>query len=193
MRGQRRPADRNGWVQAPSTVELEIRTVWQEDEMPEELTGSPGYLPFTLGAEAQAWVDSMAEVVDGGKAVYGRPKPVAPPVHRALGTPAPTPPPAPRPLETAPPAPRLGSLRATPPPRPPQPMPEIAGSDPVPPPQLAPRPRTLPKRVVMPEIGKEPADEPVVPEIAAEQHPPLMPEIGEEPSHPRPPLMPEIE
>src|SRR5947209_14622097 len=90
MRRSEARGDRSGWVKAPPVVEAEIRAVWQEDELPDEITKAPGYHPFTLGIEAQEWVDSMTEVVDGGKGVYGRPAPVAPPQHRQLATPPPT-------------------------------------------------------------------------------------------------------
>ncbi len=168
--------ERPGWVKAPSGVELEIRTVWQEDEMPEEIRADPGYQPFTLGSDAQAWVDSMIEIADGGSAVYGRPKSVATPARRQLSTLPPSLPPATRPHLPAPtvPPPVPGScIRA-----PRLLMPEI---------DEAPRPspvRTLPRRVLMPDIGEE------------EHHPakpPLMPDIAEEePAQPKPPLMPDI-
>ncbi len=152
----------SGWVKAPRDIELEIRSVWQEDEMPAELKDDPSYLPFTLGLAAQDWVDSMSEIVDGGKAVYGRPKPAAPAQHRSLTTPPPAPP--------APPAAPVssGPQRApsyTPPvgpapdptpgywPSPPREarvlMPDIDDTRP----PSAPPPRTLPKRVLMPDIG----------------------------------------
>jgi len=182
--------ERPGWVKAPSGVELEIRTVWQEDEMPEEIRADPGYQPFTLGSDAQAWVDSMTEIADGGSAVYGRPKSVVKPARRQLSTPSPSLPPAARPHLPAPtvPPPLPGSRIPARPVHLPSP-----GSS-IPPPRLlmpeideAPRPspvRTLPRRVLMPDIGEE------------EQHPPkppLMPDIGEEePAPPKPPLMPDI-
>jgi len=153
--------ERPGWVKAPSGVELEIRTVWQEDEMPEEVKAGPGYQPFTLGSDAQAWVDSMIEIADGGSAVYGRPKSVAATVRRQLTTLPPSLPPAPRPRMPAAPAgqaspgSRIRAPRLL--------MPEI---------DEAPRPspvRTLPRRVLMPDIGEE---EPPKPK------PPLMPDIG---------------
>jgi hypothetical protein len=189
-----RGSGRAGWVQAPPAVEAEIRLVWQEDEMPEELTSSPGYVPFTLGPDAQAWVDGMAEVVDGGKKVYGRPKPAEPPRRRAFNPPGPeiaTPPVdrvAPR-VESPPDA-------AEPPSRPletPRPhrravMPEIAGPDAAAPEPPHPPQRTLPRRVLMPEIGGS-AEGPErnatpMPEIgesagAAEGKKTVMPEIGE--------------
>src|SRR5947209_12783703 len=135
--------ERAGWVKAPSVVEAEIRAVWQEDELPDEITQAPGHHPFTLGLDAQEWVDSMAEVVDGGNGVYGRPKPVVPVQHRQLATPpppAPSPPPVTRP-PTVPPV----SYRASPPPKPRILMPDIDDA-PLPPP---PEPRVL-----MPEVAK---------------------------------------
>lgn len=177
--GGKGPSGRPGWVTAPREVELEIRTVWQEDELPPEITEAPGYRPFTLGAEAQAWVDSMAEVVDGGDAVYGRPAPLVPPSRRSLAThPAPAPPPAPAPAPAA-------SFKPVPA-RPPVLMPDIEGGPPRTP---APLPvRTLPKRIVMPDIGAavepRPApSHPAMPEIGGEEDdrkepPPVMPEIG---------------
>src|SRR5947209_2073536 len=188
--------DRPGWVKAPSLVEVEIRAVWQEDELPEEITRAPGHHPFTLGLEAQEWVDSMAEVVDGGNGVYGRPKPVMPVQHRQLATPPPPvvtrppadpspslpptnypPPPRPKPrivmpdIEEAspqpPPAPHVHMPdieAAAPPPNPKVRMPEIDGtSSPsgshavMPEIEDAPRSRqrTLPRRILMPEVGEE--------------------------------------
>lgn len=154
--------------------------------MPEELTSSPGYVPFTLGPEAQEWVDAMAEVVDGGKAVYGRPKPVGPVQHRSLATSPPTPPPT-MPTSKPPPttgrgtAPRTDAARlATTPPRQPletsQPihrviMPDIGGPEANPPRSSPPPLRTVPRRVLMPEIA-ESAETP-------EEQKPLMPAIGE--------------
>src|SRR5436309_1730541 len=137
--------ERQGWVKAPSVIGSEIRAVWQEDEMPQEITGSPGYVPFTLGSDSQAWVDSMAEVVDGGDAVFGRPRPAVPPVRRQLATPTP-PPPAP----AAHPALRQGGGGPPPPlhvpPRRDRPsMPDIGDGAAA----ARARPRTLPKRVLM--------------------------------------------
>lgn len=83
-----------GWVKAPPMVEQEIRAVWQEDEMPDEIRQAPGYHAFTLGTDSQDWVDSMAEVVDGSGAVFGRPKPVILPQHRSLTTSLPSQPPS---------------------------------------------------------------------------------------------------
>jgi hypothetical protein len=176
--------------------------------MPAEVTSAPGYRPFTLGPDSQEWVDSMAEVVDGGKAVYGRPKPVTPKSHRSLAS---TPPPAPnippQSVFTVPAArvePRPAPRRIV--------MPDIPGAPPA-------RVRTLPPRIVMPDIG---GDQPAhatphgsVPEIGTEAAPPVrehatmpdiggetsgraakgtrMPEIGEEGQPLRPsPRMPEI-
>jgi len=163
-------------VKAPASVELEIRTVWQEDDMPAEVTADPGYRSFTLGPDAQEWVDSMAEVVDGNNAVYGRPKPVVPTSHRSLAStnlPAPA-----SPVQSVLPLPPAARVQ-------PQParrriaMPEIAGGAPVP-------VRTLPPRTEMPEIGGEtPAPQPAypgMPEIGGDEPPkkptPRMPEIG---------------
>jgi hypothetical protein len=174
-------------VQAPSGVEIEIRTVWQEDELPDEVTKAPGFVPFTLGPETQAWVDSMQEVVDGGTAVYGRPRQAAPTAHRPLTpTPLPSAPPAqgPTPGPSAPP-PIARSAPASHEPPPIQ-MPDI--------PDGPPRVRTLPQRVMMPEIGEaepEPQEEHrVMPEVGddeAVRSPPHpgMPEIGGEEDPPR--------
>jgi len=168
--------ERPGWVRAPSEVELEIRTVWQEDEMPEEIKAGPGYQPFTLGSDAQAWVDSMIEIADGGSAVYGRPKPVATAARRQLSTPPPSLPPATRPRIPAPtdpqpsPASRIGAPRLL--------MPEIDEA-----PRSSPV-RTLPRRVLMPDIGEEELPQP---------KPPVMPDIAEEEfPRPKPPVMPDI-
>lgn len=229
MRRRETREERLGWVKAPPVVEAEIRAVWQEDELPDEITQAPGFRPFTLGLDSQEWVDSMAEVVDGGNGVYGRPKPVLAPQHRALTTPAPPPPtPTPRtpapsrfppasyqpPPPSPPPKPRIlmpDIDEASPPPAPRHTIPEIdhqppTKSHPVMPdideasPAPTPRPvmpeidaatrpskphaampdiedsapsrtRTLPKRVVIPEIGEEQQEAP-------NQHPPTMPEIG---------------
>jgi hypothetical protein len=180
--------ERAGWVKAPSEVELEIRSVWQEDEMPDEIKNAPGYRPFTLGLDAQAWVDSMAEIADGGDAVYGRPRPVTPQQHPSLTSLAPSLPlPTPTPSQpshptTAPSAPSTPRVlmpdiddAPSPPPaaRPPAPsaprvlMPDV--DDGPPPPS---RTRTLPPRVSMPDIGDdEERPEPKPPR-------PLMPDIG---------------
>jgi hypothetical protein len=87
------PLPPRGWVAAPEIVAQEIRLLWQEEEMPEELKSSPGYATFTLSPEAQAWVDGMLEVTDHqdkrGSLVIGRPKPVIPAEHRIV---APKPP-----------------------------------------------------------------------------------------------------
>jgi hypothetical protein len=254
---------RDGWVEAPPTVAAEIRTVWQEDELPEELTSSSGYVPFTLGVEAQAWVDSMENVVDGGTAVYGRPRAIAPPVRRSLATPsAPaTPPrsaaPVPRDSSTRDSRRAVAPLRPIPPRRAPAPMPGIGGGEPqksrsaTPPgmpdigsgePQSAhpgsragmpeigsaernkprsvtpmgmpdigsgdpatsgstassampdiggARPRTLPRRVVMPDIGQAHSEAHDLPEIGeARRDAQPQPEIGG--ARRRPPTMPDI-
>lgn len=186
---------RPGWVKAPPTIELEIRGVWQEDELPDEIKLAPGHATFTLGTESQEWVDSMEEIVDGGDAVYGRPKPASSPTHKSLTTPPPPqplpPPAAPtyslpyhpqsnrttiwpdRPRvqmpdiygSSAPPsmppshprAPRdlMPDIEAAPPPLPAGPsstphagMPDIGDASPSPA-----RVRTLPRRILVPEIG----------------------------------------
>lgn len=185
-----------GWVVAPAEVELEIRGVWQEDEMPDEIKQTPGYSPFTLGTEAQAWVDSMVDITDGGDAVFGRPRPAAPPTpHRSLtaqpppvavppSSPAPTASPASQTLRRPPPAPPYPQL---PPPSPPRVlMPDIDDVPPPPASSSTPRPvmpdidsaspparqRTLPRRVLMPEIdGDDEQSKPKPPR-------PLMPDIG---------------
>ena len=155
-----------GWVKAPRDIELEIRSVWQEDEMPAEVKNDPNYLPFTLGLAAQEWVDSMTEIVDGGQAVYGRPRPAAPAQHRSLATPVPTPslpaspPQAPRNAANVQPAyvsvpETLTSMWPAPPREARVLMPDIDDTQKRP---TSP-PRTLPKRVVMPDIG-DPADVP---------------------------------
>lgn len=154
--------------------------------MPDELKQSPGYRPFTLGVDAQAWVDSMAEIVDGGGGVYGRPRPVAPTQHRSLTAPSPpspptqrdwppfsaTPPPSPPPRSTAPSVPRIS-------------MPDIDAA-------LPPAaPRTLPRRVTMPNIGEDEGNpaprprQPRMPEIDSEETPSA--------SHPRQVSMPDID
>jgi len=184
--------ERAGWVKAPSEVELEIRSVWQEDEMPDEIKNAPGYRPFSLGLDAQTWVDSMAEIVDGGDAVYGRPQPVTPQQHQSLTSLTPSPPlpnstptpSQPRPSQpttvpSAPPAPRVlmpdidDGPSPPPPARAPAPavprvlMPDVDDGPP-PPPQR----RTLPRRVSMPDIGDdEERPEPKQPR-------PSMPDIG---------------
>ncbi len=185
-----------GWVVAPPEVELEIRGVWQEDEMPDEIKQTPGYSPFTLGAEAQAWVDSMADITDGGDAVFGRPRPAAPPtLHHSLTaqlppvavppSPAATsspasqtvrrPPPAPPSPHSPPPSPPrvlMPDINDVPPPpasssTPPRPvMPDIDSASP------PARKRTLPHRVLMPEIdGDDEQPKPKPPR-------PVMPDIG---------------
>jgi hypothetical protein len=165
---------RPGWVQAPPLVELEIRGVWQEDELPDEIAQSPGHRAFTLGSESQDWVDSMEEIVDGGDAVYGRPKTVSPRAHPSLAT---LPPPAsqasPAPAgpayvwpsaqdpdqRRAPPAkPRIlmpdidagaAPVKPSPPPRPPRdPMPDIDAG----PAAVKPSPPTRAPRDLMPDI-----------------------------------------
>src|ERR1700688_1856405 len=99
--------ERRGWAKAPPIVEAEIRAVWQEDELPDEITKAPGFRPFTLGLDSQEWVDSMAEVVDGGNGVYGRPKTVIPTQHRELATP---PPPSLAPAPQPPSTPRFPTV-----------------------------------------------------------------------------------
>lgn len=204
--------DRRGWAKAPPVVEAEIRTVWQEDEMPAEITKAPGYRPFTLGTEAQEWVDSMAEVVDGGKAVYGRPKSVTPTQHRQLAT-SPTPPPAAPPRSSQPTFQRANPPQPLPPGPPPKPrvvMPDIEEAP------APPKPRVLmpetgeqsppaARRVLMPEAGESPpatSQRVLMPDIddSAPARPRtlprriLMPDIGDEPTPPtkKPPAMPEI-
>src|SRR5438270_13168329 len=89
----RGPLAPRGWVAAPELIAQEIRLLWQEEEMPEELKSSPGYSSFTLSPEAQAWVDGMLEVTDHqdkrGAIVIGRPKPVVPTEHRIIPAQAP--------------------------------------------------------------------------------------------------------
>lgn len=77
-----------GWFKAPRDVELEIQAVWQEDDMPPELKSDPSYVPFTLSANAQTWVDSMqdGQIVDGGNGVYGRPRSLESIHHRSLSS-----------------------------------------------------------------------------------------------------------
>src|SRR5437660_591575 len=174
MRRRETREERLGWVKAPPVVEAEIRAVWQEDELPDEITKAPGFRPFTLGLDSQEWVDSMAEVVDGGNGVYGRPKPVVAPQHRELTTPPPPLAPAPR----APSPPRYPSISyqpaPSPPPKPRILMPDIEESSP------APKPHDT-----MPEIDRK----------APHAKPrPVMPEIDEAPPAPAPrPVMPEID
>lgn len=182
--------------------------------MPDEIRNAPGYTPFTLGPDAQAWVDSMAEIADGGDAVYGRPKPVVAPHHRSLAT---APPPAPPPTYASSPPPSYPPDQSWPPPviltiPPLQPtwppaqrrhpgMPDIE--------EAAPPPRTLPRRVMMPDIGdgessassdaqradRAPAAPPhrAMPDIDGESAPatPVIPDIGDEPA-PRRRSMPDI-
>jgi hypothetical protein len=76
------------WVRAPKPIEADIRAVWQEDELPDEMKHAPGHRPFTLGLEAQAWVDSMEEIRDARDAIYARPKDVSPKQHRVLTSPS---------------------------------------------------------------------------------------------------------
>jgi hypothetical protein len=147
---------RPGWVQAPPLIELEIRGVWQEDELPDEITQSPAHHAFTLGSESQDWVDSMEEIVDGGDAVYGRSKTVSPRAHPLLATP---PPPAPQasPARAGPtyvwPSAQGPDQRRAPPARPRVLMPDIdAGAAPVKPPPAPRAPRDL-----MPDIDTGPA------------------------------------
>ena len=191
--------ERAGWIKAPPAVEGEIRTVWLEDEMPEELKDSPGYVPFVLGPEAQAWVDGMSEVVDGGKAVFGRPRPQTAITHRSLASQPPLQ--SLQPPQSSPPqsVPRVPPPLQTPRPVRPAEMPEIGG-----PPASRPvetgRARTLPKRVLLPEIGENAASS-AMPEIGGKSAAPpptetvgnstpaSLPEIGE--SRSRPPL-PEV-
>lgn len=198
-----------GWERAPSAIELEIRAVWQEDDMPDELKSSPGYRPFTLGNEAQAWVDSMAEIMDGGGAVYGRPRPATPIQRRSLASSPPaaqppdrwtapaSPPPTPwtgsQPASSSPPPSTIPAARVL--------MPDIEGSIP-----SATPPRTLPRRVMMPEIGDEKAPgpeqprRPAMPDIGvpdaqqASQPRPQMPDIASDEDRPKEkrPLMPDI-
>lgn len=206
MRRSESREERSGWAKAPPIVEAEIRAVWQEDELPDEITQAPGFRPFTLGLDSQEWVDSMAEVVDGGNGVYGRPKPVAAPVHRQLATPPP-PAPAPRvdsrpnlpaPRYSPPPSPRprilMPEIDDTPTPVKPHPvMPEIDGATPA---KL---------RTVMPEVdaaSSSPRPHVLMPEIDDAAPPPVrtlpkrvvMPDIGgeEKPRGQPPPSMPEI-
>jgi hypothetical protein len=193
--------ERAGWVKAPPAVELEIRSVWQEDEMPDEIKNAPGYRPFTLGLDAQGWVDSMVEIVDGGDAVYGRPRPITPQQHQPLTSPTPLPPlPAPTPFQPSQPppvpsAPRVlvpdiddAPLPPAQPPAPPGPRVLMPDVDVGPPPPA--RPRTLPRRVLMPDVGEDmERPEPKPPR-------PLMPDVGDDEEGPKPkpprPLMPDI-
>ena len=91
----RGPSIPSGWVAAPGTVQAEVFLVWQEDELPDELKNAPGYVPFTLSPESEAWVRGMAEIkeIDGDKEkiVIGRPRPAAAVQHRSLIQPS-TPP-----------------------------------------------------------------------------------------------------
>jgi hypothetical protein len=204
--------------------------------MPAELKDAPGYAPFTLSAGAQAWVDSMEDgkIVDGGTCVYGRPRPRTVQQHRSLATPsASTAPPNAQtwpPPATAPPAkPRSAQVlmpdiegsaspRAPRPPRPPTIF-DIGGL-PAQPASRSASPargqaqsqpgsngRTLPRRILMPEIDapqvmesaprgpripdvEQPATEPS--ETRGRQTP-LMPDIADdEPPRPHPPVMPDI-
>ncbi|HEX6508146.1 MAG TPA: hypothetical protein VF221_10985 [Chloroflexota bacterium] len=172
-------SERPGWEKAPPIVETEIRTVWQEDELPDEITKAPGFRPFTLGLEAQEWVDSMSEVVDGGNGVYGRPKPVVPAQHRQLTTPA---------------YPDYSPPVATPPTYPP------VASPPVPPEKSRPSPPPKP-RILMPDIDEEQSPTPTprtqMPDIDEPSPPPpprvLMPEVDDTSSAPQPRvLMPDV-
>src|SRR5947209_3978114 len=93
----RGPSIPRGWVPAPGDVQAEIFLVWQEDELPDELTKAPGYVPFTLSPGAEQWVRGMAEIkeIDGPKEklVIGRPRPAIQTQHRPLiPEPAPSPP-----------------------------------------------------------------------------------------------------
>src|SRR5579864_5724807 len=108
----RGPSIPSGWVQAPGDVQAEIFLVWQEDELPDELKNSPGYVPFTLSPGAEQWVRGMAEIkeIDGPKEklVIGRPRPAAQIQHRPLiADPAPSwpaPPPSAPTWQPSPPA-----------------------------------------------------------------------------------------
>ncbi|MBV9281515.1 MAG: hypothetical protein JOZ41_15660 [Chloroflexi bacterium] len=181
------PTIPSGWVEAPGFVRNELELLWQEDEMPEELKNAPGYTPFTLSADAQAWVDSMAEIrelLEGGEArVIGRPRPVATREHRIVAAPPPPPPPAPsppqyrapaeRPAPPPPPKPKPVPARPLPEIAPvagvfdspgPQPahrepaaMPEIGGREPVPPQQSSSRRQGRASEGRMPDIGTSPA------------------------------------
>jgi hypothetical protein len=157
-----------GWVKAPPDVELEIRGVWQEDAMPAELKDDPGYVPFMLSGEAQDWVDSMedGQIMDGGTAVYGHPKPAVT-RHRSLATPS-----AASLAPASVPVPVRAAQLPQSPPTPSAPrilMPDIdgtAGSGPVP----APAP---PRRYSeMPDIGDSPPK-------PAKTSPAPMPDVGE--------------
>jgi hypothetical protein len=225
MRRQGAKEERPGWVKAPSLVEVEIRAVWQEDELPEEITQAPGHHPFTLSLEAQEWVDSMAEVVDGGNGVYGRPKPVIPVQRRQLAT-SPPPPVATRPPAVPPPSFPPANYRSPPPSKPRVLMPDIDEASPKPAPAphvqmpeietVAPPPK---RKSYMPEIDEtspQPSSHVLMPEIDETPPPPgpratmpeiddsptlhrrtlprrvLMPEVGEEQPSRQPPSMPEI-
>jgi hypothetical protein len=202
-------ARRDGWIKAPPVVEVDIRGVWQEDEMPEEITGAPGYRPFTLSLEAQEWVDSMEEIVDGGDAVYGRPKPAQAVVHPSLSTPSsapapaaarvvPSSPPTPAPAPHVP-RPLMPEIESAPPPRAVPPRPTMPDIDAAPPSRSPPKPRTMPDigdeqprppstHVLMPDIDATPARTPPHGGIA-------MPDIGtDRPARtlPRRVLMPDI-
>lgn len=189
----RRPSAPRGWELAPSVVEQEVMVLWQEEDMPAELKAAPGYVPFTVSPETQAWIDSMLEVrevIQGEEHhVAGRPRPRdAQPVHHI--TSAPPPPPQPTPVYTPPrshPAPAYDTQAHTPPreavptpapppaPPPPPAMPEITLGRSLkitrrPSPPLA---HTTDEGPVMPDIGsggtavrpRNDDDEALMPEI----------------------------
>ena len=199
----RGPTIPHGWELAPSTVEQEVFTLWQDEDMPAELKDAPGHVPFAISAESEAWIDSMIEVrelIQGKERhVVGRPRPfAAQPLHRITGglqPPAPSPP-APPPLA---PLPTVTNTRTEPSraevwktePEPP-PMPEIVLGRSLtmrrPPPADAPPPPKS-EEPVMPEVGgggqSRPArkkDEIPTPPAAAppprRSEGPLMPEVG---------------
>ncbi len=178
--------------------------------MPDEIRSSPGYHPFTLSSDSQDWVDSMAEVVDGGDAVYGRPKPAAPTQHRSLATSLPSLPPS----AVLPPASSWPGSASSPHPSTPTPrsprvvMPDIDSS----PDRTNPPPPARP-HVLMPDIESagsqstgsgppleshpSPATHHPMPDIGGDSPAPvrartlprrvLVPEIGAESSAPAPP------
>ncbi len=171
------------WVKAPPLVELEIRGVWLEDEMPDEIKNAPDRVPFTLSPESQEWVDSMLEVKDAGKYILGLPRPAAPVQHRPLGTqPAPPAPPPAADTTWAPfHAPSVPPPTTTYPPR--LPVPDI---------EAAPKPSPVPERSRMPDIADNRS--PVAPKPSVDQEHPeqtRMPEI--ENDTPRRSAMPDIE
>jgi hypothetical protein len=143
--------------------------------MPAELKQSPGYVPFTLSSEAQAWVDSMAEIQDFQdskvRRVIGRPKPPAHRPRRQLtGEPPPAYAPPPAPPTFAPPAtpPTRSPPRPSEPPRePPRTLPEIV-------PGRTGAPLPAPARTTVhpaPEVEDSPTSRPA-------RHPRPAPEIG---------------